>query len=245
MPEHSNYIQTIQASYLDEKVELLVAAIFDNSPEAWSQHVQELTEKEYRLLQNHRTPDAKNSFCLGKIAAKRAISLLFQIPLNKITIEHGVFGFPVIQPDSKGIQVSIAHTAHSGIAVCFNEKYPVGIDIEELSYVHNTTIKTALTEKEIRLTSGMPDTLYYHIIWSAKEALSKAVKTGFLLPLPLFEVKSVHKKANYYKIDFENFSLFTGIAFQLREYIVVLVVPTRLTLNMGFIEGLMNQTEMG
>jgi 4'-phosphopantetheinyl transferase len=245
MQEHLNYtyIEPIEAAYLDEKVEMLLCTVFDSRPEAWKHYIQDLTEKEYQLLQNQRTPAAKNSFCLGKIAAKKAISTVHQQPLNNIAIEHGVFGFPVIQPDAKGIQVSIAHTSHSGIAVCFNEKYPVGIDIEELSPAHNTTIKTALTEKEIRLTSGMPDTLYCHIIWSAKEALSKAVKTGFLLSLPLFEVKSVNKKENYYKIDFENFSLFTGIVFQLREYIVALVVPARLTVNTDFIDELMKQTQ--
>ena len=244
MPEPANYLQSIKASYLDDKTELKLCIVMDNRPEAWNYYIQELTEKEYQLLQNQRTTVAKNSFCLGKIATKKAIASMLPLLLNKIYIDHGVFGFPVIQPDAKGMQVSIAHTAHSGIAVCFNEKYPVGIDIEELDSRHDTTIHTVLTDKEIHLASGMSESLYYHIIWAAKEALSKAVKTGFLLPLFLFEVKSIYKSENYYKIDFENFSLFTGIVFQIKEHIIALVVPARLKLDMEFIECIIKQAEI-
>lgn len=242
MTEPQEYIQPIQVNYQDELSEFALSVVIDNRKEIWKHYIQYLSEEESQLLQNQKTTEAKNSFCLGKFAAKKAVSYFSQTPLNTLTINHGVFGFPVVHPVNKGMQVSIAHTAYSGIALGFNEKYPVGVDMELLDATHNTTIRTTFTGKELQLAGGVQETLYCHIIWSAKEALSKAIKTGFLLHLPLLEIKSIAPKENFYKVEFEHFSLFTGIVFQLKEYIIALVVPTRLTINTEFVNTIQKQS---
>lgn len=234
----SEYIEHIPISYQEEKSEFVLSIVIDNRKEAWQSYIQHLSGEEYLLLQNQKTEEAKNSFCLGKIAAKTTIDKFLQVPFNTLTIKHGVFGFPVIHPETKGIQVSIAHTASSGTAVSFSEKFPIGIDMEILNITHNATIQTALINREVELIQKTQETLYSHIIWSAKEALSKALKTGFLLPIPLLEIKSISPQENCYKVEFKNFSLFTGIVFQLKEYIIALVVPTRLTVNTDFISAI-------
>lgn len=236
-------ITRIEINYLEEKSELVMCIVVDKEQEAWQKYVQHLSKTEFQQLNNQRTDNAKNSFCLGKISAKTSISSLLQIPLNEITIDHGIFGFPVIQPNFKGTQVSIAHTDNSGIAVCFNEKYMVGIDIEEVNATNNEAICSSLSKEEIRMKSSvnLSETMYYHIMWSAREALSKTLKTGFLISLEFFEIKSVSNISDYYKIEFKNFSLFTGFVFQLNEFVIALVVPARLAINTDFIQEIKRQ----
>ncbi len=246
MIKYFSYISVIDVSYLTEKSELIISLILNTDQEAWKAFLRDMTEAEYQQLLKLRTSDAKNSFCFGKISAKMAISKLNHHPVNEISIDHGIFGFPLIYPHLKGYHISIAHTANSGIAICYNEKYLIGIDLEKVELTNDQTILTSLTDKEIKMKFSMdlPDTLFYHILWSAREALSKAIRTGYLISLPLLEVKSISTISNYHKIEFEHFNMFVGIVLQVSDQVIALVIPQKLTVNTDFIEVIIKQSEL-
>lgn len=96
---------------------------------------------------------------------------------------NSIFDFPVIiHPNIHNTNVSIAHTNHSAVAVAFPETHPVGIDIEDICDERSQTISTQLTdsEKSLRTNLSISEALFNTILWTAKESLSKVLKTGLM-----------------------------------------------------------------
>jgi 4'-phosphopantetheinyl transferase len=219
---------------------LSIAIIIDAETDCWPTYVAQLTQDEQLLLKSQKTPAARNSFCLGKIAAKTAVKCLLDREIE-FTIDHGIFGFPIVEPNHFGINISLAHTKHTGIAVCTSQKYPVGIDIEELSSSNNQIIMSTLTKVELGLSNhnNLTETVFLHILWTAREALSKVIRTGFLVPMSLLSIKSVTPISKHFKIEFVNFSLFTGLVFCIGNHSVCVVIPTMVSLDIAFIDDIL------
>lgn len=247
MTKEFQYAGLIDVSYQDDNSQMAFCLLLNEGKESWKNSYLGLAESELLQFQKQKTVEAKNSFCFGKISAKIAVSKLTNVPVDQITINHGIFGFPVFHPNPGGFQVSIAHTTNSGFSVCFDEKYPTGIDIEELSPDNNAIIISSLSDIELNpslIPEGISETLYYHILWSSRESLSKALRTGFLIPLKLLEIKSVSHLSGYFKIEFMNFNLFSGIVFTKGNYVISLVFPTRLSMNTNFIPVILQQFDI-
>lgn len=177
---------------------------------------------------NIKADKVKHNFCIGRYCAKKSISLISsEQNLSKIEIEHGVFGFPIVN-NSKNLQVSIAHTDDSAVAISFNEKIPMGIDIEIINQEQIEVIETQLTQSEIDLCKELeyPNGNIYHQLWTSKEALSKAIKTGFTIPMFFFEINSIQVDNKIMIIKFKYFQEFKAISQNINDnYIVSIVLP--------------------
>lgn len=203
---------------------------------AWREYISFLSEPEQAQLSRQRTPDARNSFCLGRAAAKSAASRLTGNAMSSISVGHGIFGFPVIEPNPAGLCLSIAHTSSSGAALCYPEKLMMGIDMEQIREENSPAMLSAFTEQEKQMrAAGIDPLLRHHLLWSAREALSKTLRTGFLVPLPLLEVSSIASMPDHYKLEFVHFTLFTCVAFELEGYLLALVFPKKLQLDLKFV----------
>lgn len=210
-----------------------IGIIQDFNPNAWMESIGNLHAEEQHQLNQKITNDAKNSFYLARMAAKMAITNLTGLEANNTWIDHGVFGYPVLENDLLGLGISLAHTVSSGFAACYDHRDKIGVDIELVNETKNTVIETALTKREIELvnTKGNNRTVYLHLIWAAREALSKALQTGFLIPLELLEVDAVIKNDGYYEFTFKHFSLFKSKAFEFNKSICTIAYPERCLLN--------------
>lgn len=209
-----------------------IAVILDQNPNSWMSYADKLHIEEQAQLERLITNNAKNSFFLARIAAKMALSELSQDD-SKTWIDHGVFGFPVLEGNSTGREITLAHTEFSGFAACFDQRDKVGVDIETIDGTKNSIIETALTKEELELISStdLERSVSLHLFWAAREALSKALQTGFLIPLELLAVESIEKKNGFFSINFKHFSLFRVIAFQLNTSICTIAFPERCDLD--------------
>lgn len=213
--------------------------------EAWKEHVSRLADAEQEQLFRMRTDAARNSFCLGRMAARGAAALLAGEVQAPFAIAHGVFGYPVITPNPRSLSLSIAHTDTSALALCYPEQLMMGADIEKISAAGSPVMRSSFTEQEQQMQlPGISEILTHHLLWSAREALSKALRTGFLVPLPMLEVRSIQQQEHLYHIDFVHFHLFRALAFEAGSYLVALVYPRKATPSLQFVRSLQEECGM-
>ncbi|MFY0629132.1 MAG: 4'-phosphopantetheinyl transferase superfamily protein [Flavobacteriaceae bacterium] len=210
-----------------------MAIMIDHNPHSWTTYADELHPEEKSQLERKLTNDAKNSFYFARVAAKMALEKLPSQANHNLWIDHGVFGFPILEPNPNGLEITLAHTENSGMAVCFDQRDKIGVDIETIEEVKSAVIETSLTTDEIALATSysLERSKYLHLIWAAREALSKALQTGFLIPLELLAVASIEKKNELYQMKFKHFSLFEVVAFQLDNSICAIAFPERCELD--------------
>jgi phosphopantetheinyl transferase (holo-ACP synthase) len=171
----------------------------------------------------------RRSFCLGRYAAKGAITNVFHgISFTELRIDQGALGFPVIvHPAILNTQVSITHTDSSAAAICFPEYFPMGVDLEEINVQNTSIIETELTmgEKELFKHTNCSYNCFCSTLWTAKEALAKALKTGFSIPFHFLEIKSLIIENDFVLCYFSHFSQFVGLSVNAGSNRLTIVFP--------------------
>jgi len=189
-----------------------------------------LHSKEKSQLISHKFNNRKLSYLLGRITSKLAIGQIFHVEdFTSILITKGVFGFPVVKNIPTNIQVSISHCDNIGLAVAFDEEHPLGIDLERIDRKRKDLLLTQITEKEIELILSNELTLLVGatLVWTAKEALSKVIKTGMTLDFKFMEVKSIEKVGTTYTSKFQHFSQYKAISSVVSNIACSLVLPKK------------------
>jgi phosphopantetheinyl transferase len=189
-----------------------------------------LTSKEEKKYKGYKSKVRRHEFLLGRIAAKIAASTLIKEEVTKIQIDSGVFGQPILKNSAKeNLQVSISHKKSIAAAIVCSQEHPMAIDIE---YINDTlnyqTIKKQSTLKELELLNNVSEHIKYSLIWTIKEAMSKAIKTGLTTPFQLFEV-TYFKKLNTSIFSFRslmsNFSQYQIVSRLTEEYVMSIALP--------------------
>jgi 4'-phosphopantetheinyl transferase len=180
----------------------------------------------------------KESYLLGRITAKHAVFEISKNDLESISIEFGVFHFPVVKNcPEQNIQVSISHCDNIGIALAFPEEHPMGIDIEKINSDKVCTMKTTMSMNEIELIDFHPDLtlpIGYTIIWTAKESLAKIFRTGLTIDFKILEIVSVEKIKSGYVSHFRNVSQYKAVSFHVNQYICSVVIPKKTIIDLDF-----------
>ena len=170
----------------------LVVALGDN---AWS--LMDLSgeifgKAEAVYLSTLRFERRQKSYVLGRYAAKIALgNALVESDLRTIEIERGVFEQPVVRysRDDKW-DVTISHTEFLAVALAYPRGHPMGIDIERIDAAGAETASSQLSEQEAGWIEGQPanklETIF--ALWTAKEALSKALRTGLTSPIEIYNL---------------------------------------------------------
>lgn len=175
-------------------------------------------------------PKKAQSYLIGRFAAKYAISSLdTEIDLKYIRIDNGFFGQPVIigHPLERGVQVSISHSGLLGAAISFYEDCPTGVDIEVIDaanskFLHMTT---SVSEQELLALLPIAQEVSLTLLWTAKEALSKAIRTGFTLDFEILEVNQITIVGGGYEICFSHFPHFRVISHHYNNFIFSIAFP--------------------
>ncbi len=188
-----------------------------------------LNDNEQKYFQTLRYERRINSYLLGRYVAKQAISALIEENnLKEIIIQNGVFNQPVVVCRSnRNIQVSITHCDDLGAAIAFPDIFLIGVDIEKADIKKRRTLETQLTkhEKELACKVSHSYDCFLVMIWTIKESLSKALKTGLTIPLSILEVKDVEVNNGYFNSSFSNFSQYRSISFIIEDYVCSLTYP--------------------
>lgn len=161
------------------------------APDLW------LNEAELAHWNTLRVENKRHSALQGRIAAKRALgAALGEVDLRKIEIVRGTFGQPLVRhARGAGIEVTLSHSHGIAVALAYPDALPMGIDLEQVS---PASVPTVLNEMQLsdaerawlRQQNGVPPALDQAsacgLLWSAREALGKSLKTGLNSPLGIF-----------------------------------------------------------
>lgn len=188
-------------------------------------HAQEL--KYYKKLEFEKRI---RSFLLGRFAAKQAVgALIGEEDLKNILIQSGVFTQPIVLSKKQNIQVSITHCDDFGTALAFPEAHPMGIDLEKISPDKREVLERQITNAErerVKACSFSYDA-GLTLLWTAKEAISKVLKTGLMTPFEIFEISKIEIHDNYVMGYFKNFAQYKVISFAIYRYLCSIVLPIK------------------
>lgn len=139
----------------------------------------------------------KQGFLLGRLAAKRALGALLEEPdLRQIEIRSGIYGQPLVRhPRAGSADVTVSHSHGLAVALAYPAEYPMGIDLETVSAVAAETIIGELEASPPELTwlatGGVDDATACCVLWTAREALGKALRIGLNSPLGILALSDI------------------------------------------------------
>lgn len=207
-----------------------------------AQETQILHELERTVYAQYKTDKRKHSFLLGRYSAKLALKEpLAMETLAKIHIENGVFQHPVVKNNATDFRVSISHGDKLGASLAYPEQHPMAIDVEQIQAESSIAIQDNLTKNELNLIEKSNSTLdFIFRLWSAKEALSKIMKTGLTIPLEFYEIAELSNENEIYICKFKHFIQYKVYSLKVKNYIFSIAMPARsnLMLDTQFIEHL-------
>ena len=188
-----------------------------------------LHDRERQQLDAYHYKRRKESYYYGRVSGKIAVSDFLKLDFQEFYIDTGVFTQPVVCcPMKTNCQVSISHADRVSTSIAYDEKHPIGIDIESMHSKNAATVMEYLTTEEKKFLFDEYSPLLF---WTAKEALSKALKTGLTIPLNLLEINSIERGGDFHHVTFKNFSQYKAIVFTFGENILSIAYPSRSQLN--------------
>lgn len=126
----------------------------------------------------------------GQAAAKLALASLMGCGVDAFQVDRDALGAPVVV--GLDARVSISHRAGNGWALATRTGRP-GIDVEHIEERAASFAETWLTSGERALAAGQP--VRETIIWAVKEAVVKALGTGFRVPAQHVEVTDIRRSS--------------------------------------------------
>ena len=176
----------------------------------------------------------QRSYLLGRYCAKQALAGYTGIStLHHFNIDRGIFEQPIVScPCAEKIQVSISHSNQTAIALAFPEAHPMGIDLERIQDRYLAVIQSQLTAKELELFHSSSDpNLLSTVLWTAKEALSKVLRTGLMGSFEALAIQHLGRQENNWISEFQHFAQYQAFSFLLGDFICSIVLPKRTKLS--------------
>lgn len=188
-----------------------------------------LHPKERQYFDNLLFERRSHSYMLGRLTAKTAAARLTGInKLSSICISSGVFEHPILTvPGYSNLGITLSHSSNYCCALVFPEEHPMGVDIEESNLRNASVVKEQLTELECELIQSLPGSYEERLVmfWSAKEALSKILKTGLTTPMSIFEIHQAAWNDEAVILEFRHFIQYKAILIIIEGYVFALALP--------------------
>ncbi len=168
----------------------------------------------------------KDNFLRSRYIAKTAIAQFTNTTnLNTIAIRKGIFGQPLINGTNR---ISIAHSGLYAACIVFPDEHNLGIDLEAIRFNAIEAINSQLTAAEINIIKNLTqiNNVSYMRLWTSKEALSKILQTGLMMPFELLEINSAEIHKNYHLFYFKNFIQYKSMSFIFNNMAMSIVLPT-------------------
>jgi phosphopantetheinyl transferase len=185
-----------------------------------------LSKGEEEVLKNFKVNSRQNEFIAGRILAKNNVLLIKEkFKPTEINIISGVWGFPIF--DTTGINrmwVSIAHSREYAASLLSEVgTHPIGVDIEEIRPENDATLAFFL--KKYKKSLSLEEK---HIYWTAKEAVSKALRTGFTISETLFEISEITLHNSIYIIAFKHLPRLQVLTWIKNNIVISIAYPKEL-----------------
>jgi len=162
-----------------------------------------LSSEEYRVLSTKRFAKRRAEWLNGRWAAKRLLHAshpeLVNAPLDKIEINNSPEGVPYVMLNGRMLEcsLSISHREQAAFcAVTFQPFFRVGADIERIESRSAAFVTDYFTASEAELICASASETHFlaTLIWSAKEAMLKALGKGLRLDTRQVEVTRVFEE---------------------------------------------------
>ncbi len=209
-----------------------VMSLMETEEEIINRYARYLSSAEHELYKSflHKR---QYEFLAGRILAKITASRQFKIEdWRSIETLKGVFGNPLIHiPGYAHKGISISHKQNKFGIIIYDEAHPVGFDMEIIDNSKVTLLKSQSNKDEMmdREKMGCDESLFYTVLWSAKEALSKILRCGLTVPIELLSTQKNKYDVSHqvFEGEFCNFFQYRFVARIIEESIVTLVFPKR------------------
>ncbi len=173
------------------------AGLIDTNAVDW------LSPEEKTRFEAMRFPKRRAEWLLGRVTAKtlltRCMPELSGFLLNQLTIANHPEGAPFVKVDGQTlpIQLSISHReGMAAAAQCTNPELGLGIDLEWVEDHPQSFYEDFFTAGEVNLLAAVPaERLAWSgtLIWSAKEAMLKALGKGLRLDTRTVEITGISR----------------------------------------------------
>lgn len=161
-------------------------------------------ERSERFRFEHRRAD----FRLGRWTAKRAVAAWLGEPfdLSRIAFPPDAGGAPVARIDGAPAPVSVSFSHRAGRAACAVASAGVrlGCDLEWIEPRSEAFVRDYFTLPEIDRVLGAPSEdqpLLANLIWSAKESVLKALRTGLREDTRSVEVRPAKREDGWNRLE--------------------------------------------
>lgn len=190
-----------------------------------------LHKNELKFLNQCHDEKKRRQFLQSRKLSKELLSThLKETNLTKIHIESGVFNQPVITyPSVIHPAISISHSDNCSACIITSEIHPMAIDIEKIQHNKKEHMAPPLSHSEKTLVKELPSHEYitYLQLWTAKEAISKVLKTGLMASFEIYEIDNVNISGAYTIFTFKNFAQYKAISFEIKGNICSVVLPKK------------------
>ena len=106
----------------------------------------------------------------------------------------------------------------------------MGIDIERINPKREDLLKGLILQSELDELTQHCSPIYdaktlFTWVWTAKEALGKALCTGLTVPFPIYEIQNVAIEKGLLTATYKNFRQYKVISFIWEEAVISIALP--------------------
>jgi 4'-phosphopantetheinyl transferase len=154
-----------------------------------------LSPNERQAYSQIRQPTRRQDYLIGRLAAKTAVAeRINRKDLARISIEPGGFEQPVLRGSSAhGTSVTLAHSQSAALAIAYDSGHPFGVDIEHVARKERLALNhQRLPARTInRGCARLSRVELSYLIWTIREAMSKALLIGLTCSPTLFDIDTL------------------------------------------------------
>ena len=190
-----------------------------------------LHEREIILYNSFKFTARKKSYLIGRYAAKKALSFLFDEPVNKLYIGNGALGEPLVFGNINAC-ISLSHSGEYAVACACQSTSNFGIDIELLKNIFDIDTASFFTYEKSHLIddwkSKYGEGVLKAIMWSSKEALSKALKCGLTISMKTLDISTIEGVSrDKFLVKFDAFSSYHAVVFLRKKTVISFCYPSK------------------
>lgn len=225
------FINEISINLIEKSYKaVLCLCNFSDCPEYYKDAVIHFHPMEKQYFNSLKYEKRIRDYTAGRYTAKLAVAAFTgEKKLDSILIKSGLFNQPVVYcSEEKNIQVSITHCDCIAMAAAFPEDCPLGIDLERINEKNLNIMEKQLTPDENRLLKEfLPDYAYMAaVFWTAKESISKVLRTGLFTPMEVFEINKIQPEGNGFICGFRNFPQCKAYSVRKGNYVFSIAYPS-------------------
>ncbi|WP_442887502.1 4'-phosphopantetheinyl transferase family protein [Congregicoccus parvus] len=188
-----------------------------------------LKEGELERHARFRVQHARDDFLAGRIATKSALAAIVpHTQPHAWEIVGGIWRQPCVRGPSAGLAVTLAHADGAAVAVAHDDRWTCGIDLERTTRDAADVVRTQVSPAESAWAEAAPgDASRWMLLWTAREAIGKAARTGLLFPETLPATRDWRQEPNgSWRAALGDSDLLSIVAVCSGEWTLSLLVPS-------------------